>query len=95
MPYLQLSSRIQQSGQEAGVSSAQVPLIVARYGGEDALMGKVAVAVQLQQSDDDALLAAHLFAAILERSTVYGGSLQVSTAGLLGNKSVFQSANPY
>ena len=56
----------------------QVPLIVARYGGDPALMGMVATAVQLHQSDADALLAAHLFATILERFTVFGGTLQVS-----------------
>ena len=56
---------------------AQVPLVVARYGGDPALMGKVATAVQLHQSDADALLAAHLFATILERFAVFGGTLQV------------------
>ena len=56
---------------------AQVPLIVARYAGDAALMEVIATAVQLHQSDADALLAAHLFAAILERLTVFGGSLQV------------------
>ena len=56
---------------------AQVPLIVARYAGDAALMGNIATAVQLHQSDADAHLAAHLFAAILERLTVFGGSLQV------------------
>ena len=59
-------------------SAVQVPLIVARYGGDPALMGMVATAVQLHQSDADALLAAHLFATILERFTVFGGTLQVS-----------------
>ncbi|CAL5219808.1 g1716 [Coccomyxa viridis] len=61
-------------------SLVKVPLIVARYGGDPALMGKVATAVQLHQSDADALLAAHLFAAILERLTVFGGSLQEAVA---------------
>lgn len=56
---------------------AQVPLMVARYAGDAALMENVATAVQLHQSDGDALLAAQLFAAILERLTVFGGSLQV------------------
>ena len=56
---------------------AQVPLMVARYAGDAALMANVATAVQLHQSDGDALLAAQLFAAILERLTVFGGSLQV------------------
>lgn len=50
---------------------------MARYAGDAALMGHVATAVQLHQSDADALLAARLFAAILERLTVSGGSLQV------------------
>ena len=59
------------------MTCVQVPLIVARYGGDPALMGKVAIAVQLHQSDADALLAAHLFAAILERLTVFGVTLQV------------------
>ncbi len=62
---------------ERWAGCSQVPLIVARYGGDAALMGKVATAVQLHQSDKDALLAAHLFAAILERLTVFGGTLQV------------------
>ena len=56
---------------------AQVPLIVARYAGDAALMENIATAVQLHQSDADALLAAQLFAAILERLTVFGGRLQV------------------
>ena len=51
--------------------------MVARYAGDAALMANVATAVQLHQSDGDALLAAQLFAAILERLTVFGGSLQV------------------
>ncbi len=50
---------------------------MARYGGEAALIGKVAAAVQAHQSDADALLAAHLFAAILERLALYGGRLRV------------------
>ena len=60
----------------------QVPVIVARYGGEAVLMGKVAAAVQAHQSDADALLAAHLFAAILDRLALYGGTLQVRALGL-------------
>ena len=60
----------------------QVPVVVARYGGEAALMGKVAAAVQAHQSDADALLAAHLFAAILDRLALYGGTLQVGALGL-------------
>lgn len=60
----------------------QVPVVVARYGGEAALMGKVVAAVQAHQSDADALLAAHLFAAILDRLALYGGTLQVGALGL-------------
>jgi len=63
--------------------TVQVPVLVARYGGDAALMGKVATAVQLHQSDADALLAAHVFAAVLERLTVFGGTLQVSQTQLL------------
>ena len=51
--------------------------MVARYAGDAALMQIIATAVQLHQSDADALLAAQLFAAILERLIVFGSSLQV------------------
>ena len=70
--------------------AAQVPVVVARYGGEAALMGKVAAAVHAHQSDANALLAAHLFAAILERLALYGSTLQV---GALGHGNFLPSAS--
>lgn len=60
----------------------QVPVLVARYAGDNELAEKVSAAVQVHQDNQEAVEAALVFSAILERMALLGFSLEVKLSTL-------------